>query len=147
MELLIDKVLALKSVTIFSELPENVLAEIAEIIEIKEYDLGDAVISKGEMGNCMYLIRKGSVKVHDGDRVLATLKENEIVGELSLLAPVPRTASVTALESLILFKIEREYFMDLLYEEPELMYGVMNVLVNRIISLNEKLMAATKSSA
>jgi CRP-like cAMP-binding protein len=139
MELLIDKVLALKSVTIFSELPENVLAEIAEIIEIKEYDTDDTVISKGEMGNCMYLIRKGRVKVHDGDKILATLKENEIVGELSLLAPVPRTASVTALESLILFKIEREYFMDLLYEEPELMYGVMNVLVNRIISLNEKL--------
>lgn len=139
MELIIDKVMALKTAGIFSDLPEHVLAEIAEIIEIEAFNEGEKIIAKGEIGNTMYLIRKGKVKVHDHDKIFATLGENEIVGELSLLAPVPRTATVTAIEDLVLFKLEREYFMDLLYEEPELMHGIMRVLVNRIIDLNDKL--------
>lgn len=146
MELIIDKVMALKAVNIFSDLPEHVLAEIAEIIEIEEHTEGETIISKGDIGNSMYLIRKGKVKVHDGEKIFARLNENDIVGELSLLAPVPRTATVTATENLVLFKIEREYFMDLLYEEPELMHGIMEVLVNRIIGLNDKIRSLQSAS-
>jgi CRP-like cAMP-binding protein len=146
MELIIDKVMALKAVNIFSNLPEHILAEIAEIIDIEEYTEGETIINKGDIGNSMYLIRKGKVKVHDGDKIFARLNENDIVGELSLLAPVPRTANVTATENLVLFKIEREYFMDLLYEEPELMHGIMEVLVNRIMHLNDKIRSLQSAS-
>jgi CRP-like cAMP-binding protein len=59
---------------------------------------------------------------------------------------VPRTANVTATENLVLFKIEREYFMDLLYEEPELMHGIMEVLVNRIMHLNDKIRSLQSAS-
>lgn len=146
MELIIDKVMALKAVNIFSNLPEHILAEIAEIIDIEEHTEGETIIYKGDIGNSMYLIRKGRVKVHDGDKIFARLNENDIVGELSLLAPVPRTANVTATENLVLFKIEREYFMDLLYEEPELMHGIMEVLVNRIMHLNDKIRSLQSAS-
>lgn len=146
MELIIDKVMALKAVNIFSNLPEHILAEIAEIIDIEEHTEGETIIYKGDIGNSMYLIRKGKVKVHDGDKIFARLNENDIVGELSLLAPVPRTANVTATENLVLFKIEREYFMDLLYEEPELMHGIMEVLVNRIMHLNDKIRSLQSAS-
>jgi CRP-like cAMP-binding protein len=146
MELIIDKVMALKAVNIFSNLPEHILAEISEIIDIEEHTEGETIINKGDIGNSMYLIRKGKVKVHDGDKIFARLNENDIVGELSLLAPVPRTANVTATENLVLFKIEREYFMDLLYEEPELMHGIMEVLVNRIMHLNDKIRSLQSAS-
>lgn len=146
MELIIDKVMALKAVNIFSNLPEHILAEIAEIIDIEEHTEGETIINKGYIGNSMYLIRKGKVKVHDGDKIFARLNENDIVGELSLLAPVPRTANVIATENLVLFKIEREYFMDLLYEEPELMHGIMEVLVNRIMHLNDKIRSLQSAS-
>lgn len=146
MELIIDKVMALKAVNIFSDLPEHVLAEIAEIIEIEEHTEGETIIKKGDIGNSMFLIRKGKVKVHDGEKIFAVLHENDIVGELALLAPVPRTATVTATDNLVLFKIEREYFMDLLYEEPELMHGIMEVLVNRIVDLNDKIRSLQSAS-
>lgn len=139
MNTIIDLVLALKNVSIFSEIPENIMAEVAEIIEIMEIKRGELIMKKGEIGNCMYVIREGSVKVHDGAKILAQLEKNDIVGELSLLAPVPRTADVTALEDLVLFRIDRAYFLDLLYEEPEIMNGILKVLVQRIIRLNQKL--------
>lgn len=139
MNTIIDLVLALKNVSIFSEIPENIMAEVAEIIEVMEFKRGELIMKKGEIGNCMYVIREGSVKVHDGAKILAQLEKNDIVGELSLLAPVPRTADVTALEDLVLFRIDRAYFLDLLYEEPEIMNGILKVLVQRIIRLNQKL--------
>lgn len=139
MKLIIDLVLALKNVDIFSDIPEHIMADIADIIEINEFGKGERIIRKGEVGNCLYIIRKGKVSVHDGDKTLATLGENDIVGELSLLAPVMRTADVTALEDLVLFRIDREFFMDLLFEEPEIMKGILNVLVSRITTLNARL--------
>lgn len=139
MKLIIDLVLALKNVDIFSDIPEHIMADIADIIEINEFGKGERIMRKGEVGNCLYIIRKGRVSVHDGDKTLATLGENDIVGELSLLAPVMRTADVTALEDLVLFRIDREFFMDLLFEEPEIMKGILNVLVSRITTLNARL--------
>ena len=139
MKLIIDLVLALKNVHIFSEIPEHKIAEIAGIIEWVEFNKGETIIKRGNLGDCMYVIRKGSVEVHHEGKRLAVLNENDIVGELALLAPVPRTADVKALEDVILFKIDREYFLDLLIEEPEIVNGVLKVLVERIINLNKKI--------
>lgn len=139
MELIIDKVLALKPVQIFSEIPENILADIAGIIETETYAPGEVLIRKGELGDSLYIIHSGTVEVYDENAVFATLGQHEIVGELSLLAPISRTASVRAKETATVFKIEREYFMDLLFQEPEIVKGIFRVLVERITELNKAL--------
>ena len=136
MQLIIDLVLALKNVPIFSQIPDHVIAEIAEIIEIQEFSSGETLIHKGDIGDCMYVIREGSVEIKDGQNILAVLKENELVGELSLLAPVQRTASVVAKDDLVVFRIEREFFLELVYEEPTIVSGLLGVLVSRIIDQN-----------
>jgi CRP-like cAMP-binding protein len=67
------------------------------------------------------------------------LGENDLVGELSLLAPVQRTADVTAAENIVVFRIEREFFLELVYEEPAIVSGLLKVLVSRIIDQNKKI--------
>ena len=144
--MILDLVLSLKKVKVFSEIPDHLLAEIAEIIEIEEFNKGDKIISRDDVGNCMYIIKEGQVRVHHGDVELAVLGEHEIVGELSLLAPVKRTADVTAIEDLILFKIHRDYFLDMLSQESEIVGGILKVLVDRIIYQNE-LISSQKSAS
>lgn len=139
MENIIDKVIALKNVNIFQSIADHVLADIAEITHKVSISKGEQFIHKGEIGDCMYIINKGSAKVHDGEHRITTIGENDIVGELSILAPVLRTADVTSLEDCILFKIDRDYFTDLLEEENEIVRGVLRSLVERIIENNEKL--------
>ena len=139
MEFLIDKVFSLKAVSVFESLPEASLLDVARIMEYEEFRRGTEFIKKGEMAGEMYILKSGQVKVHDGEHLLAKLGEGEIVGELALLTPIPRTASVTAVEDVVVYKIGREHFLDLLYEKSELMSEIIEVLIRRIIALNDEI--------
>lgn len=139
MEFLVDKVFSLKSVSIFESLAEASLLDVARIMSFEEFKQGEIFIKKGDVADAMYIIKDGKVAVMDGDAVLATLGENEIVGELAILAPIRRTASVKALTDVLLYKIEREYFLDLLYEKPEMMGDLIEILIGRIMFLNSEL--------
>ena len=88
MENIIDMVLALKNVSIFEEIPDHVLADIAEITTTEIIPSGEKFIVKGAIGENMYIIKSGTAKIHDGDHTITTLADNQIVGELALLAPV-----------------------------------------------------------
>lgn len=139
MENIIDLVMALKNVSIFQNIPDHILADIAEIIRVETIDKGETFIRKGELGDEMYIIQSGRAKIHDGPHIFARIQENQIVGELAILAPVKRTADVTAEQDTLVFIINREYFSDLLAEQFEIVKGVMAALVQRIIDTNEKL--------
>nr|MBS0038068.1 cyclic nucleotide-binding domain-containing protein [Saprospiraceae bacterium] len=139
MEFLVDKVFSLKSISVFESLPEASLLDVARIMEIEEFERGEEFIKKGDIAEDMYIIKSGKVEVHHDGSVLAVLGENEIVGELAILAPIRRTASVSAITDVIVYRIGREFFMDLLYEKPELMSDIIEVLIGRIINLNEEL--------
>lgn len=139
MENIIDLVLALKNVSIFKNIPDHILGDIAAIIEIDTIPKGETFIKKGELGEDMYIIQSGQAKIHDGDHTFATISDNQIVGELAILAPVKRTADVTALKDMLVFVIKREYFADLLSDQFEIVKGVMAALVQRIIEMNEKI--------
>lgn len=139
MDFLVDKVFSLKAVPIFESLPEASLLDVARIMEYEEFQKGEEFIRKGDIAEDMYIIKKGKVAVVDGDVILANLGENEIVGELAVLAPIRRTASVKALTDVILYRIEREFFLDLLYEKPEMMGDLIEILIGRIMFLNGEL--------
>ena len=146
MENIIDMVIALKNVSIFEDLPDHVLADIAEITTTSIIPAGEKFISKGDIEENMFIIKSGTAKIHDGEHIITTLGQNQIVGELAILAPVQRTADVTAVEEMLVFKINRDYFSDLIAEEFEIVKGVMIALVERIIINNAKLKDANLSA-
>jgi CRP-like cAMP-binding protein len=136
--LLIERVLLLKSVSIFSETPETILAEIAHLMQEQEIPENTTIVTEGEAGNCMYIIFSGSVKVQKGNQLLAILKEREFFGELSLLDTETRSASVTSASDCIIFRIEQEPFYDLIECRPEVVKGVIQNLCKRLRAANQK---------
>ena len=68
MLLTIEKVIILKSTEVFASMPDHVLAFIASIVEEVDVPKGETFITKGDIGNCMYLIVEGTVLVHDEGR-------------------------------------------------------------------------------
>jgi CRP/FNR family cyclic AMP-dependent transcriptional regulator len=137
--LLIEKVLVLKSLTIFAETPETILAEIAHLIEETELSKGTSIFKEGEIGNCMYIIFRGAVRIHKREQTLAEFHEKEFFGELSLLDPETRSASATTMTDCFLLKINQEAIYDLFESRPEVVHGVMKILCRRIRSINQKL--------
>jgi HEAT repeat protein len=126
--LTIEKVIVLKTVGIFSRTPEATLAQVAELLEELEVATGQQIFAKGDAGDSLYIIIEGQVRVHDGDRLLNLLGEREVFGEMALLDPEPRLASVTALAPTRLFRLAQAPFYELLSEQPEVAIGVIRVL-------------------
>ena len=94
--LLFEKVLILKSLNIFSESPETILSELAPLMQEEEIENGTIIFNEGDIGDSMYIIYKGQIRIHKGSTTLAILKEKEVFGELSLLDSETRSASATA---------------------------------------------------
>lgn len=132
MLLTIEKVMILKSVNIFSETPEEDLVDVASIVEEVEIKAGEHVFVKGDIGTSMYIIVKGKMRVHDGDKELAILEEKSVFGELAALDPEPRSATITALEDTLLFCVDEGPLYDLMSEHIEVVRGIMRVLCRRM---------------
>ena len=144
--LLIERVLLLKSLSIFHDTPETMLAEIAHLLEEQEVEEGTCIVNEGDIGNCMYIIFRGTVKVHKGSQLLAVLEEKDFFGELSLLDTEKRSASVTAISDCILFRIDQEPFYDVMESCPEVAKGIIQILCKRLRAANHKLFELTKQS-
>ena len=136
--LLVEKVFILKSLSIFKDTPEHILADLAPIMREEEFDENTLIFNEGDLGDCMYIIHQGSVKIHKGDTTLAILKEKEVFGELSLLDAEARSASATTASSCILFSINQEPFYELIESRPEVARGFIKILCQRLRAQNEK---------
>ncbi|RNI21977.1 Crp/Fnr family transcriptional regulator [Rufibacter latericius] len=144
--LLIEKVLTLRASEIFSETPEPELVELAGVLEEIHLPPGSNLFSKGEMGDCMYIIYKGRVKIHDQEHTFAELEENELLGELSILDTEPRSASVTTLEDTILLKLAQEPFYEILLNNAEVLKGILKTLCRRLRQMDARMVSTPLSS-
>lgn len=128
----VEKVLFLKSIDLFSQIPGEDLARVAQIAEEIDFEPKDVVITEGEIGDSMYLIVDGRVEVFKGDRLVVELGERECVGEMAILDSEPRSATVKTQTAVRALKIEREDFYDLMNEKLEIAQGIIKVLTRRL---------------
>lgn len=128
----VEKVLILKSVPMFSRTPDNVLADVAGLLEEFDVTEGQTIFAKGDPGDSLYVIVDGRVRVHDGERLLNYLGERDVFGEMALLDPEPRLASVTAVEPTRLFRLDQAPFYELMEERPEVATGIIRVLAGHL---------------
>jgi len=133
-----ERLKVLKALSIFKETPENILSDLADLMQEEAYQKGSSVFKEGDHGDCMYIIHTGEIRIHKGDTELAILNENEVFGELSLLDAETRSASATANTDCILYKIDQQSFYDLINSRPEISLGIIRILARRLRAQNEK---------
>lgn len=134
----VEKVLFLKGIDLFRNIPGEELAHIAQITDETEYAASEAVFHEGDQGDAMYLIIDGQVKVHSGDKIVAQLGTRQCFGEMSILDAEPRSATVTALTYLTVLRIQRDDFVEILAEKPEISLGIIKVLTHRLREANRR---------
>jgi HEAT repeat protein len=128
----IEKVIILKGASIFAETPDAILAEVAQALEEIEVDGGETIFEKGDSGDSMYILASGKVRVHDGTHTLNTLVSGDVFGEMALLDPKPRVASVTAEEYSQLLRLDQDSFFDLMTDRIEVAHGIIRMLTHRL---------------
>lgn len=148
----LEKVIILKTVSIFARTPEDVLADVAMQMSEVRYDAGEVIFKKGDIGNSLYLIVSGEVRIHDDQRVLSILGDRQVFGEMALLDPAPRIATVTALENTHLLRLGQDAFDELIQNRGEVALGIIRVLAGYLrawvmdaeMRLHEESVAASK---
>ena len=130
----IEKVIVLKTVGIFAETPDEVLADVAGLLEEVHYGSDEVIFRKGDLGNSMYMIVSGKVRVHDDAYTINKLGDRQVFGEMALLDPAPRIATVTTLEDTHVFRLRQEAFYELLDNRGEVARGIIRVLTGYLRS-------------
>lgn len=135
----------LKGVDLFSALDDQQLDTIAAMGIEKAYKKGDIILMEDDNTNqSFFLIVKGEVKVvltaEDGrEAILASLKEGDFFGEMSLLDGEPRSATVRAVEESKLFTIRREDFLVSLKKQPDLALTLLGEMSRRLRKSNRQI--------
>ncbi len=138
----VEKVLFLKQIELFRQIPGEELARIARITREVSFAAGEPLMMEGDIGDAAYLIIEGTVRVQVSGKDIATLSKNQSVGEMAILDSEPRSATVISTENVRALKIEREDFYDILEERNEIAQGIIKVLTWRLRQQNERLNTA-----
>jgi EAL domain-containing protein (putative c-di-GMP-specific phosphodiesterase class I) len=96
---------------------------------------GETVFSKGDAGDCAYLIQEGSVEVianfQDREVRISTIGQGELFGEVALIDQRPRTATVRTLEKTVLVPIPRSMVQELLAKSDPVLRHLLLVILDR----------------
>jgi len=120
-------------------LSQDQLAQMGRIGEIESFNPGEDIVVEGSLGDALFLILSGQVAVHRGPQTFATLSANEFFGEMSLVEPAPRSATVTAMSATFLFRLPHAALRQLISEDP----GAASVLLVQVVrTLSDRLRRA-----
>ncbi|MBT7860128.1 MAG: cyclic nucleotide-binding domain-containing protein [Gemmatimonadetes bacterium] len=127
-----EKVFFLRSVPLFSPLTGEEISALAQIVEEQDLTAGDQFITRGEEGDCLYVVVEGQARI-DLITTQRHLGPREVIGELAILAHRPRSADCFADTDMLLLRIARDPFWELLETRPEITMQIMKVLVERYV--------------
>ncbi len=129
---IVERVMILRGASLFAQTPDDALAEVAALLQETDASAGVLLFTKGEPGDCLYIIVSGKVRIHDGARVLNELGEGDTFGEMALLDPEPRLASASVTEQARLLRLDHAPLFDLIAARPEVSIGIIHMLTRRL---------------
>nr|WP_155197560.1 Crp/Fnr family transcriptional regulator [Roseibium hamelinense] len=140
----------LRRVPLFRGIEETKLRLLAFISDRMQYRDGERLCTQGEEGDCAFILLSGVadvlVKTPDGERKVAEVGEHSIVGEIAILCDVPRTATLIASGELDVLTVNKDDFLKLLKEFPDMSLEVMRTLALRLEATTQALAAARSAN-
>lgn len=116
----------------------------------KTYEDGECIVRQGHVGECMYIVQRGRVRVvHEGpagETPLAVLKPGDVFGEMALFTNAPRSATVKARGKARVLSIDKRGFLKRIHEDPSLAFSILRKMSERIGELDEKVSEFTRSA-
>jgi CRP/FNR family transcriptional regulator, cyclic AMP receptor protein len=106
------------------------------------FKAGETIIREGDEGDTAFFIVSGAVDVAVGrtsPKIVGRLQTGEVFGEMSLIEPGPRSATVTACCETECLAASYQDFIAAIEENPERAVGFMKTLVRRLRKMNELL--------
>ena len=126
----------LRQVPMFAKVDTARLKLICFTSDRQVFGPGEVLFAQGDTGDAVYLILSGNavveVETRDGPLHVADVGPHKIVGEISVLCDLPRTASVRAVTELAALRLDKEQFMHLVEDYPDIAVEILRELALRL---------------
>jgi CRP-like cAMP-binding protein len=134
----------IRRVPLFAKLSVQQMEKLAAGVIKKRYRRGEIIVEQGKVSNSLFIILNGRARVLITDRqgrevILATLREADYLGEMSLIDSQSHSATVAAEIMTDVLILRRENFMQCLEESTTMAMEVMHGLVQRLRSADRKI--------
>lgn len=140
----VDVVKELRSYAFFQAFPEDLLLQLATMVETREFPKGSLLIKEGDSNTTLYFIRSGRAEVLLAGEVVAILQNvGDVIGEMSVVTGRPASTTIRASADMACFALKTENFEHVPQSEKErflyLLYRVYStILADRLTKTNEK---------
>jgi len=133
----VERVLFLRRVRLFADLPPDDLRQIASVAEEMTFDDGATLARQGEPGDMLFIIVSGGIMVTTANEAgkqveLSRRQPGEYVGEMSIIGNELRMATLTAIGAVRTLSISQKQFREILRLRPEVALAVMAGLSQRL---------------
>ena len=137
-----DRVNSLKRMPLLAGFPHGDLEYMAKQVEVAKFAPGEELIKEGTSGSTAYFIVSGQCDVRrkTGDTTtrLALLGPGEVFGELSIVDPAPRTATVIAYEPVVALTLAGYHFRAALQANHAMALHLVKVLASRLRQVEDE---------
>ncbi|MBC7908969.1 MAG: cyclic nucleotide-binding domain-containing protein [Pyrinomonadaceae bacterium] len=134
----VEKMIALRGAPVFSRLAPEHLVELARASREDFYDTDESLCVEGESGNEVFILLSGEVSIlrrddEGEDRLVGTEGVGTLIGEMAVLDPSPRAATVIATAGGVrVLRLNGEAFREALEDDPAIASGVIRTLAQRL---------------
>ncbi len=134
----------LSATPFFANAPTEVVQRIATHAHTKDLVRGDILFEEDDTADTLYVVLKGRIAIAIGNKpidhresVVALMETGDLFGDMSLLDEGVRSAQARALENTTVLCVPYQPVLDELHKTPELLWGVTNLLVQRLRTMDE----------
>jgi CRP/FNR family transcriptional regulator, cyclic AMP receptor protein len=108
-------------------------------VSARDFKAGDVIFREGDPARELFIIQSGEIEIRLGNRVLETLLQYSIFGEMALIDSAPRSATAVAVTDVKLVPVSEKQFLFLISNTPYFALNVMRVMARRLRTANSAL--------
>lgn len=131
---------------LFAGVDPKRLRLLAFMSENLTYRAGELLFDQGDEADSAFVVLSGAasvlIEIAGEKREVAEIGAKQVFGEMAVLCDIPRTAAIGAKTDLEVLRIERDAFLKLLAEFPDVSLQVMRFLAARLEATTQSLVRA-----
>ena len=139
---ILEKVLHLRRVPLFSEMGGRELRQVAEIAIEDSFAADHVIFEEGDPGSTLYLVVSGTVEIFlraDGkDTTLAAIESGGFFGEMSIFDAEPRSAGARTRDAVVCLTISAEAFRELVFAFPSVVFPILQHISRNLRKANQR---------
>ena len=143
---------AIRSVPLFASLSDEAATELRSLLRLQDAAVGTVLFRAGDIGDAMYLIESGKVRIAVTDEnkeevVIAELAQGDFFGEMAIIDGKKRSADAVVVDDALLAVLSREDFLRFVHDNPSVIMEMLNAAFSRLRTTDRMLQERVSRNA